>query len=149
MLDKKALGFSKVIHPDLSEMVSDRRRLEQILINLLNNAIKFTERGSVILEVGIVDAFIPHNENTARKAVCFKIKDTGIGIKPDDLATLFQPFKQVDSGITRQYDGTGLGLMICRRLCTLMGGEISVSSEWSKGSEFTVTLPLNKSSRQS
>lgn len=148
MLDKKELSFSKVIHTDLSEMVNDRRRLEQILINLMNNAIKFTERGSIILEVDVVNDFISAIENRSCKAVRFKIKDTGIGIKQDDLATLFQPFKQVDSGITRQYDGTGLGLTICRRLCTLMGGEVSVSSEWSKGSEFTVTLPLNKLSRQ-
>lgn len=149
MLEKKELNFSKVIHADVSEMVSDRRRLEQILINLLNNAIKFTERGSVTLVVDIIDDFIPPNESTPCKAVRFKVKDTGIGMKPDDLVALFQPFKQIDSGMTRQYDGTGLGLVICRRLCSLMGGEISVNSEWSKGSEFIVTLPLNRSSEQS
>jgi len=72
------------------------------------------------------------------------VTDTGIGIKPEDLAGLFQPFHQVDSSMSRQHEGTGLGLTICRRLATLLGGDISVTSEWAKGTEFTVTIPLRK-----
>ncbi len=74
-------------------------------------------------------------------AVRIRVTDTGIGIKPADLGTLFQPFRQVDSGLARQHEGTGLGLAICRRLATLMGGDVAVASEWGRGSEFTVTLP--------
>jgi signal transduction histidine kinase len=144
MVDKKDLTFTGVIHSDVDKMVNDRRRLEQVLINLLNNAIKFTERGSVILEVDIINDYIPPTESLAQTAVRFKVKDTGIGIKLDDLTALFQPFKQIDSGITRQYDGSGLGLAICRRLCAMMGGEIAANSEWLKGSMFTVILPLHK-----
>jgi signal transduction histidine kinase len=72
------------------------------------------------------------------------VKDTGIGIKPEDINTLFQPFRQIDSGLTRQHEGTGLGLAICRRLAALLDGEIIVKSEWSKGSEFRLVLPLKK-----
>ena len=71
-----------------------------------------------------------------------KITDTGMGIKPEDLATLFQPFRQIDSGLARNHEGTGLGLAICRRLVDLLGGEIRAESAWEKGSTFTFTLPL-------
>ena len=70
------------------------------------------------------------------------VADTGIGIQPEDLAKLFQPFRQIDTGLTRNHEGTGLGLAICRRLTDLLGGEICAESEWQQGSEFTVTLPL-------
>jgi signal transduction histidine kinase len=106
--------------------------VEQVLINVLNNAIKFTERGRVTLSAG-----------TESGRVRLRVTDTGIGIKPQDLATLFQPFRQIDTGLSRQHEGTGLGLAICRRLVTLMGGDITASSEWTRGSEFTVTLPLH------
>ncbi|MBC8008644.1 MAG: histidine kinase, partial [Burkholderiales bacterium] len=112
-------------------MSGDRRRVEQVLINLLNNGIKFTDHGRVTLVAdGIGDS------------VRLRVSDTGIGIKPDDLAMLFQPFRQIDTGLARQHDGTGLGLAICRRLVTLLGGEITVTSEWARGSDFTVLLPL-------
>ena len=68
--------------------------------------------------------------------------DTGIGIRPADVGTLFQPFTQIDSGLARRHDGTGLGLAICRRLATLMGGTVGVDSEWGRGSTFTVILPV-------
>ena len=70
------------------------------------------------------------------------VSDTGIGIKPEDVPHLFQPFRQLDAGLTRHHDGTGLGLAICSRLCALLGGEIAVRSAWQTGSEFTVLLPL-------
>lgn len=120
----------------LKTMVGDRRRVEQVLLNLINNAIKFTDHGRVSLEADIVA------DAGAGERVRVRVRDTGIGIKAADLASLFQPFRQVDCGLARHHEGTGLGLAICRRLVTLMGGEITVTSEWSRGSEFTVLLPL-------
>jgi signal transduction histidine kinase len=77
------------------------------------------------------------------RCVRIRVVDTGIGIHRDDLAQLFQPFRQIDSGLARQHEGTGLGLAICHRLAGLMGGGIGARSEWGRGSTFTVTLPLN------
>ena len=74
-----------------------------------------------------------------------RVSDTGMGIKAEDLATLFQPFRQLDSGLARNHDGTGLGLAICRRLAGWMGGEIDATSVWDQGSSFTLTLPLMQS----
>lgn len=121
-------------------MRSDRRRVEQILLNLLNNAIKFTDEGTVTLSAGLLppENGIPFDG----PAVQIVIQDTGIGIRKEDLASLFQPFHQIDNGLTRRHDGTGLGLAICRRLIDLLGGEITVTSEWRQGSTFTVRLPL-------
>jgi signal transduction histidine kinase len=76
--------------------------------------------------------------------VRFSVADTGIGIRPEQVGSLFQPFRQLDSGISRQHEGSGLGLTICRRLATLLGGRISAKSEWQKGSEFTVVIPVEK-----
>ncbi len=117
------------------EMVSDRRRVEQILLNLLNNAVKFTDRGGVTLSVDVVDG----------ETVRLRVKDTGIGLSSEDLVSLFQPFRQLDQGLARQHEGTGLGLAICRRLATLLGGAISATGEPLHGSEFTVTLPRRRS----
>jgi signal transduction histidine kinase len=116
-------------------MTSDRRRVEQILLNVLNNAIKFTDRGAVTMTVDLLtDAPLP--------TVFFRISDTGIGIKREDLGKLFRPFQQVDTGLARQHEGTGLGLSICRRLSDLLGGTIGAESAYARGSTFTVTLPL-------
>ena len=123
-------------------MVSERRRVEQVLLNLLNNAIKFTEHGQVALRASLVERFQSIASDEPRPAVLLEVEDTGVGIRSEDLATLFQPFRQLDTGLARQHEGTGLGLAICRRLTTLLDGVISVSSQWGKGSLFTVTLPL-------
>jgi signal transduction histidine kinase len=139
---EKDLTLNLTMPPYLSEMVSDRRRVEQILINLINNAIKFTQQGSITVTVEQLADYQAVPEVGLRPAMRFGVKDSGLGIKPEDLMTLFQPFRQIDTGIARQHEGTGLGLVICRRLATLLGGEISVTSEWLKGSEFTVTIPL-------
>ena len=147
MAEKKGLALDISISPAQVSMLSDRRRLEQILLNLLNNAIKFTQRGGVTLAADEISDFRAAPGSAPRAAVRFRVTDTGIGIKPDDLATLFQPFHQVDSSLARQHEGTGLGLAISRRLAVLLEGEISVISMWSKGSEFTVTLPLQLISR--
>lgn len=142
LADSKELSLSQAVANDVGEIASDRRRFEQILINLLNNAIKFTDRGSVSLTAEI-QPDISFSGSAKAPALCIRIVDTGMGIKPDDINVLFQAFQQVDTGLARQHEGTGLGLAICRRLVELMGGVISVRSTWSKGSEFTVILPLH------
>lgn len=136
--EKKGLVLNTIISKALGEIVSDERRLAQILINLLNNAIKFTEKGSVTLTVQL----LPSDQHPFNQVVNIIITDTGIGIKPEEIQHLFQPFHQIDSGLTRLHEGTGLGLAICKKLLDLMGGQITVASEWSKGTEFMVTLPL-------
>ncbi len=140
---KKGLVLTLTAPAGLPQMVSDRRRVEQILLNLLNNALKFTERGQVTLTAETVGDFQRSPALPPVPAVRLRVADTGIGIKPDDLALLFQPFRQLDTGLTRHHEGTGLGLAICRRLAGLLGGEIRAESEWGRGSTFTVSLPLS------
>jgi signal transduction histidine kinase len=123
-------------------VVSDQRRVEQVLLNLLNNAIKFTDHGEVKLTIDVGNKSAPPVPGSQPDALCIHVADTGMGIKPEHLATLFQPFRQIDTGISRQHDGTGLGLAICRRLAGLLGGAIEVESEWGRGSIFTFKLPL-------
>ncbi len=141
---KKPIELRHHIDPALGAMHSDRRRLEQILLNLLSNALKFTERGTVTLEASLVTDFRRAPDDSPMPAVQVRVTDTGIGIKSTDLAKLFQPFRQIDTGLSRTHDGTGLGLAICRRLAILLGGTISVASEWGRGSVFTIVLPLRK-----
>jgi signal transduction histidine kinase len=133
MAEKKGLIISVSINPEGIEVTSDRRRVEQILLNLLSNAVKFTDKGQIRLDCRKEDDWLVTS-----------LSDTGIGIRPEDLTALFTPFKQVDTGITRQYEGPGLGLSICKRLIELMGGKIWVESELGKGSTFTFTLPLQR-----
>jgi PAS domain S-box-containing protein len=143
MAEKKGVKLQLVLPPSLEVIVSDQRRVEQVLLNLLNNAIKFTDRGSVTLTAEIIGNFQSTPAAHPQPAVRFRVADTGIGIRPADLATLFQPFRQIDSSLTRQHEGTGLGLAICRRLADLLGGQISAESAWGRGSTFTFILPLN------
>jgi signal transduction histidine kinase len=131
LADKKGLQLQADTTPESVTIICDRRRVEQILINLLNNAVKFTDTGSVTVESRVLDGRLK-----------VAVKDTGIGIKDEDVQTLFKPFRQVDTGITRQYEGTGLGLSICKRLVDLLGGSISVTSVPGKGSSFAFDLPL-------
>ena len=108
----------------------DGNRLRQILINLIGNAAKFTQKGEIHLKVKL------KSNETDELAICFEIRDTGIGISKDKLHRLFKSFSQVDSSTTRKYGGTGLGLVICKRLIDLMGGNIIVESDVGKGSSF-------------
>jgi PAS domain S-box-containing protein len=147
LADKKGLALRVVLPPDLEPAVNDRMRVEQVLLNLLNNAIKFTERGTVTLEARRIPDSPSPNQKILSPAVRLCVTDTGIGIKPEDMEKIFQPFRQIDSGLTRQYEGTGLGLTICRRLANLMGGEIIVQSVWGEGSVFTFVLPLKHQSK--
>jgi len=123
-------------HTDLPDTwYGDRRRMEQILLNLLNNAIKFTDEG----EVGIRAAALPEDPGMR-----ITVSDSGVGISAENMAKIFKPFQQIDSGLSRQHEGTGLGLDICRRLVTLMGGEIEVQSSPGEGSSFTLVLPATQ-----
>lgn len=139
-IQKKRLEFVFDIHEvELEQVKGDSGRLRQIINNLLSNALKFTQSGSISLIV-----------STSKKAggeviVCCRVCDTGIGIEETKLNTIFENFTQVDASITRRYGGTGLGLAIIKQLCVAMNGQVSVTSELGQGSEFVVTLPLLES----
>jgi signal transduction histidine kinase len=142
--EAKHLKLRVQLEEVLGAAVGDERRFEQILLNLLSNAIKFTEAGEVTLTAGLLENCRLPGDSAAHEAVRVCVSDTGIGIKAEDMHKLFQPFRQIDSGLTRKHEGTGLGLVICRRLAQLMGGDIGVESEPGKGSVFSLTLPLSR-----
>jgi signal transduction histidine kinase len=131
LAERKGLPIVVEIAPEIGQMIGDQRRVEQILINLVNNAIKFTDKGQVRIR-GQVDG----------DTLTIQVIDTGIGIRSEDVDKLFRPFRQIDAGTARLHEGTGLGLAICDNLVSMMGGRIGVESEWGKGSTFTVTLPI-------
>lgn len=133
---EKDLDFSNSVAEDAEYVTTDRRTLRQILINLTDNAIKYTERGSVRIDVRQM-------RGNGRAALSLSVADTGIGIKSEDLVRLFEAFEQLDPTTTRRFAGTGLGLHLSRSLALLLGGEINVTSEYGKGSTFTLTLPLS------
>ncbi|MDD4357536.1 MAG: ATP-binding protein [Smithellaceae bacterium] len=126
---KKGIELSSTFAPEIGVITSDRRRVEQILLNLISNAIKFTEQG-----------FVRLRGEVRGNDIAIDVQDSGIGIKQEDMGLLFNAFQQIESGITRKYDGTGLGLSICKKLAQLLGGEIRVASEWGKGSTFSLIL---------
>jgi len=122
-------------------LIGDPLRLQQILKNLVSNAVKFTDIGGIIL------VRVTESEKSAdRTTLTFSVKDTGIGIAPKYLSRLFKPFTQADTSSTREYEGTGLGLTICKRLVEMMGGKIWVESELGKGSTFSFTVCFNRQS---
>ena len=132
LAQKKGLVLHQVIAAEVGDISSDRRRVEQILLNLLSNAIKFTEQGGVRLECRVQGKWLDTS-----------VSDSGMGIRPEDLGRLFEPFHQLETGLNRRHEGTGLGLAICKNLMRLLGGEIHVESEWGEGSVFTFMLPLD------
>ncbi|HUC80657.1 MAG TPA: ATP-binding protein, partial [Flavisolibacter sp.] len=134
----KEKGLELAVHLDAdlpSQIETDKMRLEQVLKNLLSNALKFTSQGSVALNI----ASLKDN----RSFIAFSVKDTGIGIPAEKQALVFEAFQQADGSTRRKYGGTGLGLSISRELTKLLGGEIKLSSEAGKGSEFTIYIPIN------
>jgi len=131
LVQRKSLQLVTSIDSDVGMLNNDRRRVEQVLINLVNNAIKFSEHGKVSIECRRRGSWLETS-----------VHDEGIGIQPEDLDRLFKPFQQIDTGLTRSHEGTGLGLAICKHLVTAMGGEITVESQWGVGSTFTFTLPI-------
>ncbi|HZM20789.1 MAG TPA: ATP-binding protein, partial [Anaerolineales bacterium] len=131
LAQKKNLPLATSIGTGVSTVDNDRRRVEQVLINLVNNAIKFTERGEVSIECQIRNGWLETS-----------VHDHGIGIKAEDMGRLFKPFQQIETGLARSHEGTGLGLSICKHLVKAMGGEITVESQWGVGSSFKFTLPL-------
>ena len=136
LLEPQALAEGIALHVDWSpgprpQVMGDAQRIQQVLVNLLSNAVKFTEKGQVRLRVSSVDA-----------RHVFEVTDTGIGLTPEQIARLFQPFEQADSSSTRRHGGTGLGLVISRHLAREMGGDITVRSTPGQGSSFTFTVTL-------
>src|SRR5438445_8066095 len=132
---EKHLELTVDVPPDVPHLVrGDPTRVRQVLMNLIGNAIKFTERGEVDVSASAV------RRDRDQATVQFRVRDTGIGISEQQLATIFQEFTQADASMTRRYGGTGLGLAISRRLVALMGGELTVTSEVGRGSEFGFTL---------
>lgn len=131
---KKQISVNTNATPELGATVADERRVKQILVNLLGNAVKFTNDGGRI----DLNVDVSQEEHTVE----FAVSDTGIGIGPDDLENLFKPFMQVDSSLAREYSGTGLGLSLVYHMTEMHGGSVRVESEVNKGSTFYVTLPL-------
>ncbi|AGX88495.1 signal transduction histidine kinase [Candidatus Symbiobacter mobilis CR] len=140
---EKGLTLSCNISPDIPRFLKgDRNRLRQVILNLLNNSVKFTAKGGITITV--------ENENTNEQnqiILSFSVADTGIGIPQDRLDRMFQPFSQADSSTTRKYGGTGLGLVISKRLVELMGGRILIESEYGKGTTFRFTAKFEQGSK--
>ncbi len=137
--NSKGLELRARFHMQRTVVVGDADRLRHVLVNLVGNAIKFTDRGAVT--VGVTQERADHNHSTVR----FEVQDTGIGIAPQHRERLFQPFSQIDASSMRAHGGTGLGLVISKRLTELMGGSIGVESEPGRGSTFWFRLPFAQS----
>ena len=120
---------------NLGTMYADLTKVRQILFNILSNACKFTDHGSITL-----DAFFEKNDG--KRWVCFQVTDTGIGMTPEQQKKLFHVFSQAEASMMKRYGGTGLGLALSKRYCKLMGGKISVKSEYGVGTTFTIRLPM-------
>jgi signal transduction histidine kinase len=133
LAEKKGIDLRLDIADDVGVITTDQRRMEQVVLNLINNAVKFTEKGQVHISC-----------RNGKDQFILSVSDTGIGIREEEIPKLFQPFHQIDTGLTRKYEGTGLGLSICRKLVDLMGGTIHVESIWGQGSTFTIRLPKQK-----
>ncbi len=131
LAEQRSIELTAHCRPAAIRVRSDRRRTFQVLLNLANNAVKFTERGGVAIAA-----------HTAAGRLIVAVRDTGIGIRPEQLPLLFEAFRQLDGSYRRNYEGTGLGLHLCKKLLSLLGGDIAVASEPGVGSTFTFTLPL-------
>jgi HAMP domain-containing protein/signal transduction histidine kinase/ActR/RegA family two-component response regulator len=141
LTEEKRLGFTISTGPGVpADVVTDKQRLRQILYNLLSNAVKFTERGHVELLIETAPAQAPDTGSR----IIFSVTDTGIGISPDNLTSIFSAFQQGDGTTSRRYGGTGLGLAISREVAARLGGEVTVHSKFGAGSTFGLHLPLTQ-----
>ncbi|MFB9329030.1 HAMP domain-containing protein [Paenibacillus aurantiacus] len=144
--EDKKLDFRIIVEPDVPKhIVTDVKRLQQILKNLLSNAFKFTDRGQVAMYVrGADQGWSPDNIHLAQAdhVLCFTVSDTGIGISDEKQQIVFEAFQQADGSTNREYGGTGLGLAISREIATMLGGEITLSSVVGRGSTFNLYLPV-------
>jgi signal transduction histidine kinase len=131
LIARTSLAVSRELPGGVPDLQSDRKKVKQILLNLLSNALKFTPKGSVDIHVGFDDS-----------RVWTSVTDTGIGISEENQKRIFEEFAQADSSYARRAGGTGLGLSICRRLASILGGEITLVSQQGAGSTFTLLLPL-------
>lgn len=131
MVDQKGLQLLTEI-PEGISLVTDKRRLKQALINLVSNAVKFTDKGIIRLSARVLDG----------TKLELRVSDTGTGIREEDMTKLFEPFQQIGASLTKRHEGTGLGLYLTRKLADLLGGDITAKSQYGQGSEFTLTIPL-------
>ena len=135
LIEDKPIDLRDEIEPNLPQIYVDRGRIRQVVINMVSNAAKFTDSGSITLHI----RKITKND---QPYICFSVKDTGIGIAPEDMAKVFEAFRQIDSSVARRAEGTGLGMSISYRLVALHGGELWVESQVGQGSTFSFTIPL-------
>lgn len=150
LVRQKQIGFSITIHGNIPPLLyGDPLRLQQVLTNLLGNAVKFTESGAVAVQVEVLAHEPSRDAPTELQRYQFTVRDTGIGMTSQTLAALFNAFTQADSSTSRKFGGTGLGLTISQRLVRLMGGDIQVKSQPGCGSEFSFCIPLAAVSRTS
>lgn len=149
MAEKKGLTLHFEAPTDLPRVRVDERRIRQVLINLLNNAVKFTPEGDghVTLAVEMLEGTEAPSAIGRERCVRLSVHDTGVGIAQENLSKLFKPFVQVESALNRQYEGTGLGLALVKRIVELHGGSVGVVSELGKGSRFSVVLPYSEDDR--
>jgi signal transduction histidine kinase/ActR/RegA family two-component response regulator len=138
--EAKGLALETAIPEVLPDVLGDPLRLRQVLLNLVGNAVKFTERGKIVIVAEIIE------RDADELTVHLAVRDSGIGVRPEDLPHLFRSFHQVETSSDRRYGGTGLGLAISKHLVHLMGGELGVDSEFGVGSEFWLTLPMRRAS---
>ncbi|NQZ83777.1 MAG: response regulator, partial [Colwellia sp.] len=145
LIHKKDFEFSSELAAGLPKVIqTDQMRTLQILKNLMSNAFKFTMKGSVVFRIFVPSSDVVFKQSHLNKENCigFSVIDTGIGIEQDKQRLIFEAFQQADGSTSRKFGGTGLGLTISRELCRLLGGELQITSEYNKGSTFTVYLPL-------